>query len=416
MPMPFARSCAASARSWAPATSPVRTRRRLGLCVVVASVLSACAARVTPIGIEGRAFTPDADERGLWARAGAEATVLIERAGADGEPALTAHLTRLAERLTPGAATAAGGPLPRVVLLRDPTLAAFALPDGRLFVHTGLVAAVESEAQLALVLAREVAHVVGRHALEAWRDGEATPARFEARTALSPSAGAILGRGLPVAARAAVTGYGPARERDADAAGLAAVVRDGWDQNAAAAVWARLARELSGRGALEVFLLGRPAWLEERRQAVRALPGAPPARTSSEELEALRRPLLRDNAGDDARRGRFALARRQLDRVLVAAPTDALAHLQYGELHRLQSQRAATPDERDGEIRQARARYTRALALDPTLAQAHRDLGLLAYQQQDLGRARAELEAYLRAAPTAPDATRIGEYVRELAR
>jgi regulator of sirC expression with transglutaminase-like and TPR domain len=97
-------------------------------------------------------------------------------------------------------------------------------------------------------------------------------------------------------------------------------------------------------------------------------------------------------------------------------PTDALAHLQYGELHRLQSQWAATPDERDGEIRQARARYVRVLALDPTLAQAHRELGLLAYQQQDLGRARAELEAYLRAAPTAPDAARIGEYVRELAR
>ncbi len=415
MPTPFARSCAASARSWAPATSPVRTCRPLGLCVVLASILSACAARVAPIGTEGSAFTPDVDERRLWAQADSEATVLLERARAD-EPALTAHLTRLAERLTPAAVTAAGGPLPRVVLLRDPTLAAFALPDGRLFVHTGLVAAVESEAQLALVLAREVAHVVGRHALEAWRDGEATPARFEARTALSPTAGAILGRSLPVAARAAVTGYGPTREREADTAGLAAVVRDGWDQSAAAAVWARLARELSGRGALEVFLLGRPAWLEDRRQSVRALPGAAPARTSSEEFEALRRPLLRANAGDDARRGRFALARRQLDRVLAAVPTDALAHLQYGELHRLQSQRAATPDERDGEIRQARARYVRVLALDPTLAQAHRELGLLAYQQQDLGRARAELEAYLRAAPTAPDAARIGEYVRELAR
>ena len=416
MPTPSARSCAASARSWAPATSPVRTRRPLGLCVVLASILSACAVRVAPIGMEGRAFIPEADERRLWAQADTEATVLLERARADDERALAAHLTRLAERLTPGAATAAGGPLPRVVLLRDPTLAAFALPDGRVFVHTGLVAAVENEAQLALVLAREVAHVVGRHALEAWRDGEATPARFEARTALSPTAVAILGRSLPIAARAAVTGYGPAREREADTGGLAAVVRDGWDQPAATAVWAALARELSGRGALEVFLLGRPAWLEERRQAVGALPGAAPARTSSEEFEALRRPLLRDNAGDDARRGRFALARRQLDRVLAAVPTDALAHLQYGELHRLQSQRAATPDERDGEIRQARARYARALALDPTLAQAHRDLGLLAYQQQDLARARAELEAYLRAAPTAPDAVRIGEYVRELAR
>jgi tetratricopeptide (TPR) repeat protein len=143
---------------------------------------------------------------------------------------------------------------------------------------------------------------------------------------------------------------------------------------------------------------------------------APALKVSSEEFERLRRPLQRDNAGDDARRGRFALARRQLERLLAAAPGDARVHLQYGELHRLQSQRAATPEERDTEIRQARVRYARALALDPTLAEAHRDLGLLAYQQQDLGRARNELEEYLRAAPAAPDAARIGEYVRELGR
>jgi beta-barrel assembly-enhancing protease len=383
--------------------------------VVLAVTLSACAARVAPIGMDGRVFTPDADERRLWAQADTEARVLLERARVYDEPSLTAHLTGLAQRLSPAAVAAAGGPLPRIVLLRDPTLAAFALPDGRLFVHTGLVAAVQSEAQLALVLAREVAHVVGRHALAAQRDGAAIPARFEVHMALSPTARAMLGRNLPLATRAAMTGYGTTREREADTAGLAALVRDGWDQNAAAAVWAGLARELSGRGALEVFLLARPGWLEERGQVAQQPPVAA-ARTSSEEFEALRRPLLRDNAGEDAQCGRFALARRQLDRVLAAAPTDALAHLQYGEVHRLQSQRAVGPQERDREFRQARARYDRALALDPTLARAHRDLGLLAYQQQDLGRARAELEAYLRGAPTAPDAARIGEYLRELTR
>ena len=137
---------------------------------------------------------------------------------------------------------------------------------------------------------------------------------------------------------------------------------------------------------------------------------------SSEEFQTLRRPLLRDNAGDDVRLGRFALARRQLERVLAATPADALAHLQYGELHRLQSQRTSAPTERDTEIRLARARYIRALALDPMLAEAHRQLGLLAFQERDLGRARAELEEYLRSAPAAPDAGRIGEYVRELGR
>ena len=125
---------------------------------------------------------------------------------------------------------------------------------------------------------------------------------------------------------------------------------------------------------------------------------------------------MRDNAGDDTRRGRFALARRQLDRVLAADPGDAAAVVADGELYRLRSQRAATPEERDAEIRLARARYTRALALDPARVEAHRQLGLLYFQQQSFARAREALQAYLAAAPGAADAARIAEYVRELGR
>lgn len=52
-------------------------------------------------------------------------------------------------------------------LLRDPqTVNAFALPGGQVFVTTGLVRRLSSEAQLAAVLGHEVGHVVGRHAAE----------------------------------------------------------------------------------------------------------------------------------------------------------------------------------------------------------------------------------------------------------
>jgi predicted Zn-dependent protease len=386
--------------------------------VVLALLLSACAARVAPIGTDGQAFTPDPDERLLWALADREAATLLDRVGAYDDPRLASHLASMVERVTPAGFTTGAGPVPRVAVLRDPTLAAFALPDGRVFVHAGLVAAVETESQLALVLARELGHVSRRHPLVAWRAGRVTAAPAEGVAPLSPTAAAILGAGLPVSATAALTGYGDGFEREADAVGLAAVARGGWDPRAAAAVWSVLARELAGRGALETFLLGRPAWLEARRQSALEPPGAEPTvpAGSTEAFETHRRPLLRDNAADELRRGRFALARRQLDRVLAAEPSDALAHVHYGDLHRLQSQRAATPEARDGQIRLAHARYTRALALDPALAPAHRQLGLLYYQQQRVGRARAALEEYLKQAPTAPDAARISEYARELGR
>ena len=51
----------------------------------------------------------------------------------------------------------------RLLLLRDPSVNAFALPGGYLGVHTGLLATVTSADELASVLAHELSHVSQRH-------------------------------------------------------------------------------------------------------------------------------------------------------------------------------------------------------------------------------------------------------------
>ena len=48
-------------------------------------------------------------------------------------------------------------------VVNDKSINAFALPGGPAFVHTGLIAAVDNEAQLAGVLAHEITHVALRH-------------------------------------------------------------------------------------------------------------------------------------------------------------------------------------------------------------------------------------------------------------
>jgi len=48
-------------------------------------------------------------------------------------------------------------------VLRDPTPNAFALPNGSIYINTGLLALLDTEAQLAGVLAHEVTHVSRRH-------------------------------------------------------------------------------------------------------------------------------------------------------------------------------------------------------------------------------------------------------------
>ena len=387
--------------------------------MLVALAVSACATRLPPIGMDGQPFTPDADERLLWAQAEREATALLKRVRLYEDPLLDAYLARLGDRLAPDGARTAGAPVLRFSVIRDPTLDAFALPDGRVFVHTGLLAAVDNEAQLALILAREIAHVVQRHALAVSRAGGLTPVRFEGVAPLSPTAAAIAGASAPLARLAALNGYGTRLEREADAAALAGLARGGWDATAATAVYTVLARDSGERGALETFLLGSPMKLRARLESILGLAGGVTTKggfQTSEEFEARRVIASRENAAEDVRLNRYALARRQLDRVLIEAPADARAYVYYGDLNRLRSQRAESAPERDAELEQALARYDRALALDPTLADAHRQRGLLYVQQKDVVRARAEFQAYLRLAAGAPDAPRVAEYVRELER
>ncbi len=48
-------------------------------------------------------------------------------------------------------------------VIEDPALNAFAMPGGLVFVHSGLIEAIDSEDELACVLAHEFGHVQGRH-------------------------------------------------------------------------------------------------------------------------------------------------------------------------------------------------------------------------------------------------------------
>jgi predicted Zn-dependent protease len=392
---------------------------RLGVVLVMLGV-SACGGRVMPIGGEGAAFVPDGDERALWSGAEQEAAAVFKKVRVHDDPALTEYLAGLAGRLVPEGARVAGGPDLRVSVVRDPTLNAFAWPDGRLVVHTGLLAAVESEAQLALILAREVAHVVRRHALGAARGGRAEAVPYQGAAPLSSMGAAILGTRARLATLAAITGYGRSEEDEADADALAAVAQGGWDASHATAVYEALGGSAVERGPVEIFLLGTPARLRARDEALRARSVSPTAPAggvvTSEAFEAQRLKASRENAIEDARLGRFTLARRQLDRVLAATPTDPTAHVYLGDVHRLRAQRAASTPEREAETEAAERGYARALTLDPARADVHRQLGLLYFQKQDSARARAELQEYLRLAPDAADAARVAEYVRELER
>jgi beta-barrel assembly-enhancing protease len=385
----------------------------------VAALAAGCASvAVPPIGAAGRSFEPAIEERALWTKAAKEAETFARGSNIYREAALDADLAGVATRLVPPEARAAGLPPIRVSVLRDPAVNAFALPDGTIYVSTGLLARLDGEAQLATILAREIAHVTHRHAFRASSHAPGgapppPPVPGEAQHA-------FLGRGLPISHQAAVEGFGRTLDREADRVAMERLAAAGYDPHEAPRAFERLA-PVPG-DAPWAFFLGRRDRLDDRVATTRAwlrshsgpIGDRPVLRPDA--FAPRLRGAVRENALLDARAGRFQLARAQLDRVLALTPGDPVAHVYSGDIMRMEAQHGAGGAGRQELIDRARAEYERAAALDPRYPDPFRQLGLLYYQDKDYPRAREAFERYLALGPDAPDARRIKEYLIELAR
>lgn len=174
-------------------------------------------------------------------------------------------------------------------------LNAFALPGGPVWIHRGIVHAAASEAQLAGVLAHEVAHIAQRHA------ADQITKRIVADGALG-LLGALLGndsgaRAAQVGAQVLAGGYllkfSRDDEREADQVGARIMRRAGWDPRAMAEFMETLRRE-QGRdpGSVEVFLSSHPA-PGERAAALRKLLGkSTGGRRDSAEFQRIKRRVM----------------------------------------------------------------------------------------------------------------------------
>ncbi len=77
------------------------------------------------------------------------------------DPFLTSYINHLGQNLV-----AQMGPQPfhyQFFIVDDPTMNAFAVPGGYIFIHTGMIRMADREGELAGVMAHEISHVYWRH-------------------------------------------------------------------------------------------------------------------------------------------------------------------------------------------------------------------------------------------------------------
>ncbi len=138
----------------------------------------------------------------------------------------------------------------RVYIVRDPSFNATMAPNGMMIVHTGLLARMRNEAQLASVLGHEAGHYLRQHSLNRWRSrrGKTDVMAFVAVGAVVAS-GATgenwfdLANSINDALIYSIFSYDRAQESEADAFGLKLMWESKYSPSEAPAVWGQLIGE-----------------------------------------------------------------------------------------------------------------------------------------------------------------------------
>lgn len=192
---------------------------------------------------------------------GREAAAQLERQlPVVNDPAINGYLRRIGERL---AKQPHAGNWPfQYHFIASKDVNAFALPGGPIFVNTGLMSAVENEAQLAGVLAHEMSHVVLRHGTS-----QASKANLIELPAML--AGAILGNGsllgqlgqlgVGIFAGSVLLRYSREAERDADLNGAIIMNEAGYNPMEMARFFEKLEAQGGKENVFEQFLSDHPS-------------------------------------------------------------------------------------------------------------------------------------------------------------
>lgn len=120
-------------------------------------------------------------------------------------------------------------------VLDDPTINAFALPGGFVYVTRGILAHFENEAQLAGVLGHEIGHVTGRHGAEQMSRGQVAQLGMIGAAVLSETARDNFGL-LQAGVGLGLLSYGRADENQADELGVRYMTRLDYDPRELAGV------------------------------------------------------------------------------------------------------------------------------------------------------------------------------------
>jgi predicted Zn-dependent protease len=177
------------------------------------------------------------------------------------DPFITSYFNHLGQKLV-----AQIGPQPfryKFFIVVDPSMNAFAVPGGYIFLHTGMISMAEREGEVAAVLAHEISHVYARHMAKMMKRSRITTAA----TLIGALASVFLGGALAgplmmgsmAAGESAMLKYSRENEGEADSLGFKWMLKAGYNPRDMVSIFSKMnkLRWLAG-GKMPVYLSTHP--------------------------------------------------------------------------------------------------------------------------------------------------------------
>ncbi len=350
------------------------------------------------------------DERRIWLRSEEEEKVLNNSGMVYADKKLNAYLDGIGKKLQPPKAYEK---VPfEIVVLKNPYSNAFAFPNGVVYIHTGILARMDNEAQLATLLAHEMTHATYRHQVREYRglrNKSAVFASVRATLGGLPAIGGLATALGEIGTMASVTGYSRDLETEADMEGIRLVVKAGYDPREAPKLFQHIKDELKEEEIKEPFFFGSHPKLQDRadnyREFLKNYDHGHNGIVNADVFLSKTAGAILENAFLDLQAGRFDRARQGAEKYLSVKPGSAKGYYLLGEICRQRGE--------EGDLKEAKEHYLKAVKLNSSYAVAYKGVGLLYFKQGEKSRAKKAFKSYLSRAPQAGDRSYVQEYITQ---
>ena len=228
--------------------------------LTLAGILFLIGCAISPLGRKQLKLLPDSQMNAMGVAAYEQMQEAVPQTE---DPRMLSYVRCVADAITVHAADQTGVAAWEVSVFEDETPNAFALPGGKIGVHTGMLSVATTAGQLAAVLGHEVGHVLLRHGNERLSQNavaqSALEAGAEALDQTKPEYRDVVVGGLGVGAQYGVLlPFSRKHETEADTVGQRFMAEAGFNPAEAVKLWQKM-DELSGGQAPPQWMSTHPA-------------------------------------------------------------------------------------------------------------------------------------------------------------